>query len=198
MKRLPNILTVSRLLLTVGFVYYLTREGVLALLLATLIFSAATFTDFLDGYYAKKHNLISNFGKIMDPLADKILMLAAFFVFMKTHVIAAWMFYLILLREIVVTGCRFWAIKEGYFLAAERAGKLKTVLQILTVFFVLFFKIGEESGFLRGRSGWECWCLTGIYTLMLLTVGITLYSGVTYLWNNRKIFLKTRKGHPDD
>ena len=87
---LPNILTVSRILLTIFFIKFLLKSGFSSSVIAAAIFTVASLTDYLDGYIAKKRNLISNFGKIMDPIADKFLVLSAFFVFMRLDIIAAW------------------------------------------------------------------------------------------------------------
>ena len=140
-KRLPNLLTISRVFLAAGFIICILKSGMLYLVLATVLFILASITDYYDGYFAKKHNVVSNFGKIMDPIADKILMLTAFYIFVSMEIIPAWMFYVIFVREILVTGLRFWAIKKGTFLAAEKAGKYKTGLQITSVIVILLFLI---------------------------------------------------------
>ena len=184
---LPNVLTISRLLLTIGFIFFLTRTGVWSIFLALILFMLAVLTDYYDGYLAKKHHAVSNFGKIMDPIADKFLVLTAFFVFMRMQIVAEWMFVVIFIREITVTGSRFLAMKRGRVLAAELTGKWKTVLQTFVIFvilnFILFYKAGLAYGWIS--QGWAC----GIYILMLLTVGLTLLSGLTYFWNNRKVLL---------
>lgn len=187
--RLPNILTVSRVVLTLCFVFFITRTGLLPIVIAIVLFAVASFTDFYDGYYAKKHNLVSNFGKIMDPIADKFLILAAFYIFVRMHIVAAWMFYLIFIREVVITGSRFYAMGQGRVLAAEQAGKWKTVLQIAAIFAILGFLVVREAGTPWGATGrvLRAWS-GGIDVLMILTVALTLFSGASYLWNNRKNF----------
>lgn len=185
-KRLPNLLTISRVFLAMGFIFFLMKPGTASVIIATIFFVVASLTDYFDGYFAKKNNVVSNFGKIMDPIADKFLMLAAFFLFMRMQVIAPWMFYAIFAREMIVTGARFFAMKHGKYLAAEKAGKYKTALQITTVIVILFFLICKEAQVLS--DGFQVGWYAGIQGLLLLTVMLTVISGISYLWNNRKAF----------
>lgn len=163
--------------------------GLGATIVATIIFILASLTDFFDGYLAKKHKMITDFGKFVDPIADKFLMLAAFLAFVRLQIVDDWMVVLILGREIIVTGLRIFALTKGKVLQAERAGKHKTVSQIVAIFSILFFLIFKEL--LASWGNWsttiESWWRWGIDVLMLITVALTLISGVSYLWNNRKI-----------
>lgn len=156
---------------------------------AAFVFSLASFTDWGDGYIAKKYNLISDFGKLMDPIADKFLILAAFVAFIRMQLIEDWMVILILGREIFITGLRIFALTKGKVLAAERAGKHKTISQIVAIFVILSFIILKES--LTQVAYWsraiEAWWRLAIYILMLITVTLTMISGVFYLWSNRKL-----------
>lgn len=186
---LPNKLTITRIILTFVFIYFISKEGLSSIVAATLLFILACLTDFADGYIAKKYHLISDFGKLMDPIADKFLILAAFLAFVRMQVVENWMVILILGREIIVTSLRIFALTKTKVLAAERAGKHKTVSQMAAIFAILGFIIFKES--LYSRSQWsdsiEIWWKCGIDMLMLITVGLTLISGLSYLWNNRKI-----------
>jgi len=172
-NNLPNILTVLRLVLTVGFYFLLTRAGLGYAVAAFAVFVVAAVTDFCDGYLAKKRNLITPFGKIMDPIADKFLILCAFYVFTRLEVIAAWMFILILVREVSVTLFRLKAVLAKKYLAAEKMGKYKTTLQMGSIILILIYLVAVKSGtavpfalpFLRG--------------LMVLTVVLTLASGAS-------------------
>ena len=190
MKKLPNILTISRIILTLGFIYFLIHPSLTGVILATFFFLIASLTDYYDGYYAKKHNAVSNFGKIMDPVADKFLILAAFFIFMRLGLVRPWMFWGIFLREATVTGFRLLAMGRRKFLAAERAGKYKTTVQMAAIFVVLIYLMIATShpGTLDAEVArqWQ----DGIYILMLLTVSLTLVSGVLYLGNNRRALRK--------
>ena len=159
------------------------------MIVATIIFSLASLTDFCDGYLAKKYNMISDFGKLMDPIADKFLILAAFLAFVQMRIVDVWMVVLILGREIIVTGLRIFALTKGRVLSAEKAGKHKTVSQIAAIFFILGFVIFRESmhAFLKWSVGIEAWWRVGIDILMSVTVAMTLISGFSYLWSNRKL-----------
>src|SRR3972149_6492846 len=126
---LPNALTISRIVLTFLFIFFICSAGLISKFIAAVLFLIASLTDFYDGYYAKKYQLTSDFGKIMDPIADKVLVLAAFFVFTHMRLIPVWMFALIFIREVLITGWRLAAVLTGEVLAAEKAGKIKTVSQ---------------------------------------------------------------------
>ena len=188
---LPNFLTLSRIFLTIIFAALLYQNSLLATVLAALVFTAAALTDYYDGKIAKTRKLITDFGKIMDPIADKVLMLSAFYIFMQMGVVAAWMFGIIFLREVLVTVSRLVAARNGLVLAAERLGKIKTVLQIVSISFILLFLILEKSYF--QAEGWyraEDIILTLIQCLMYVTVGVTLISGISYFKHNHKNFIQ--------
>jgi len=184
---LPNQLTIVRIFLTFIFIFLLPQGSLGAKVLAVIVFTIASLTDFLDGYIARKYNLISRFGKIMDPIADKFLILSAFFIFMQMGFIAIWMFAVICAREVGVTVLRLMAMRKGVALAAEKAGKIKTVLQIVVIYLIMLLNIGIK---ISVESRWYDDLVTGafhgVYFSMLAVVGITLWSGLTFIWNNRK------------
>lgn len=186
---LPNRLTISRVILTFAFIYFISQNGLAPMIVAALVFTLASLTDYYDGYLAKKYNLISDFGKLMDPIADKFLMLAAFLAFVRMQIVADWMVVLILGREIIVTSLRLFAMTKGKVLAAEKAGKHKTVSQIVAIFSILGFIIFKEvlTLFDKWSLSIETWWRCGIDILMLVTLSLTLISGASYLWNNRKL-----------
>jgi len=191
----PNTLTLLRVFLTIAFIFFLKREDLFSTIMALALFVIASLTDYYDGYYAKRHNLISNFGKIMDPIADKFLMLSAFYIFMSMNIIAPWMFYVILIREVLITLMRFCAIKNGQVLAAEQAGKYKTVFQISTVIIILVYLILYQWDIkVQADMANIDMILQKRYIiinfLMWITIMLTLISGVMALWNNRRIFIK--------
>jgi CDP-diacylglycerol--glycerol-3-phosphate 3-phosphatidyltransferase/cardiolipin synthase len=127
---LPNQLTMARVVAVPFFiVLYLAGQDVWA----AVLFIAASATDALDGYLARKHNLVSNFGKIMDPLADKVLVISALVLLVETGDVAGWMVIVILAREFAVAGLRTVAASEGVVIAAGTTGKIKTILQMLAV-----------------------------------------------------------------
>jgi CDP-diacylglycerol--glycerol-3-phosphate 3-phosphatidyltransferase len=193
---LPNCLTVVRIFLTVIFVFLFRIEGSAAKIWALVVFTLASFSDFLDGYLARRHNSITRFGKIMDPIADKFLILSAFFIFTRLRIMPIWMFMVICFREVGVTALRLLAMRSGGALAAEKAGKVKTVLQIVTIYLIMLFIIMTDPRV--WPHGWNESMMTayeariyhfmqgGIYILMVAVVGITLWSGLTFVWNNRK------------
>ncbi|MDA7922565.1 CDP-diacylglycerol--glycerol-3-phosphate 3-phosphatidyltransferase [Verrucomicrobiales bacterium] len=188
---LPNKLTVARLVLSFVFVALLSTEGLPFGKTAALIaFCIAAFTDFLDGYLARKHNLVTNFGKLMDPLADKILMCAGFVLLTRLDLIPAWVVVVILSREFLVTGLRLLASAEGVVLAAENLGKYKTVFQIVTVIYFLLILAAAEPAFAWISPLFNI----SIFSPAILGQGLiwvslilTLLSGVSYVWKNRKI-----------
>lgn len=183
---IPNKLTVVRLVLTVGFICFMLRPDLLSAVLALAFFLLAAVTDFLDGHYARKLGQVSDFGKIMDPLADKFLMLAGFYMFSRMGMVAWWMFLAILAREIGVSAYRFVAMGQGRVLAAEKAGKYKTVLQIVTIVAMLLFIIFNRVVF-GPLWGIKLMAWQGIQLLLWMTVLLTVFSGVSYFWNNRRL-----------
>lgn len=157
-----------------------------------LVFTFAALSDFFDGLIAKKKNMITDFGKLMDPIADKILVLAAFAAFLQMQIINAWMFMVIISREILITSLRLFALNKGKVLSASKTGKHKTVSQMTVIFIILGFIVFQEimKRFFIWNPNWDNFFKASIYILMLFTVGITLYSGLFYLWENRKIITK--------
>ncbi len=160
--------------------------------ISLLVFGFAALTDFLDGMIAKKRNLVTDFGKLMDPIADKILVLSAFAAFLQLRLINAWMFMIIIAREILITSLRLFALNKGKVLSASKAGKHKTASQMVVIFFILIFIVfqGVMIRFFTWNPNWDHFFRWGIHILMLITVGLTLYSGLFYLWDNRKIIAK--------
>ncbi len=186
---LPNILTISRIGFAIIMVYLLLLNSLTGNVLSAIFFTAASLTDFYDGHLAKKKGLISNFGKIMDPIADKVLILSIFFALAHLDMVDWWMVILIAIREVLVTLDRLWSMRKGQVLAAERAGKIKTVFQIATVSFILIYLILEQAAF---SHGWfrriENFYLGWVNILMLITVLLTIGSGMVYFQNKIKDF----------
>jgi len=137
----PNRLTVARLVLTIVFVALMAFDTVVTYALAYVVFVVAAFTDYLDGKIARAQGLVSNFGKLLDPVADKVLVVAALVVMLTIPElqIPPWTLVAILAREFIVTGARALAAAEGAVIAAARSGKIKTVLQMgyIIVFLLL-------------------------------------------------------------
>jgi CDP-diacylglycerol--glycerol-3-phosphate 3-phosphatidyltransferase len=181
-----------RIVLTFVFIIVLSWQGLAAKIAALIIFILAALSDFFDGLIAHRRNMVTDFGRLMDPIADKILVLAAFAVFLQLQLISAWMFVIIVSREILITSLRLFALNKGKVLSAARAGKHKTVSQMAAIFYILGFIVVKESvmTFSVWNPVWEEFFRQSINILMLLTVGLTLYSGLSYLWENRKVITK--------
>ena len=189
---LANKLTMLRVLLTFVFLFVFSIQGLLPKIIALVVFIVAALSDLFDGMIAKKNNMVTDFGRLMDPIADKILVLAAFAAFLGMQLIEAWMFVIIVSREILITSLRLFALNKGKILSAVRAGKHKTFSQMAVIFYILGFIVVKESvkTYSVWNPVWEDFFRNSINILMLFTVGLTLYSGISYLWENRKIITK--------
>jgi len=188
---LPNKLTVLRIMLAAAFLLFLFSKGITSKVIALFIFLLASFTDFLDGFLAKRTNQITDFGKLMDPIADKILVLSAMLAFVEMGIIAGWMVVAIVFREIVITGLRVLALNKGKVMQSDGGGKHKTVWQIFAIFFILVFIIFKEGGarhFGFWSSSVEVFYRDMIFLLMFVTVVFTLSSGVSYLIRNKEVY----------
>ena len=191
---LPNKLTLTRILLVPVFMVFvsLTQIGTEDFnpawyLVAGIIFAAASFTDFLDGHLARKWNMVTDFGKFADPLADKLLTTVAFLYMMRDGVCSHVVLCIILAREFAVSGLRMVAAgaKDGKVIAANMWGKVKTVLQMITIIFY-YFTVALTGNVLgqtcASIAHWLCW----------LVAVVTAVSGIKYLWDNRS-FINTAK-----
>src|SRR6185369_258673 len=195
---LPNKLTVSRFVLTAFFLWALFWPTHVPYrnTLALFLFCVASFTDFLDGRIARARGLITNFGILMDPLADKIMTCSAFIAFVESsHLhpdapvkVGAWMVVIIVARELAITGLRLLAASKNVVLAAEKFGKHKTFSQIVAILSCLLVAACPEwpREWQRLLMGWA-----PAFTLVMmwLTVVLTASSGILYLWRNRQIYL---------
>jgi CDP-diacylglycerol--glycerol-3-phosphate 3-phosphatidyltransferase len=188
---LPNKLTVLRIILSFFFIFLVFSHGLLAKSLAFATFTLAAITDFLDGYIARKYNLITDLGKLLDPIADKILVLAAFLVFAYMRIIAVWMVLIIIFRELLITGIRMILARKGRVIAASLWGKYKTVGQIIAIFFILGFMVLKEAGSSKynfWNSALEIKAINCINIIMYITVILTVISGISYLRKNKNAF----------
>lgn len=179
---LPNLLTLSRIGLTLLLVFLLLQPGPAAKIAALAVFTAAALTDWWDGRIARRRGLVSPFGVLMDPIADKVLVLCAFGAFVWLRVVPAWMVLLIVARELLITGLRMVALAKGEALPAEAAGKIKAAFQMGTISLTLLFLVARE----RFPGGWVPGAESGIHFLIFLTVLLTLSSGASFLRHNRK------------
>ena len=193
---LPNKLTISRFALTIAFLAVMFSQVKYHKSIALVLFMAAGASDFLDGQIARRRKLITNFGILMDPLADKIMVCSAFIAFVEsTHLnpaapvrVAAWMVIVIVARELAITGLRLLAASKNVVLAAERFGKHKTISQIVCVIALLVVDAGEEWPAAL-KNLFAPWTPTFAEVMLWLTVGLTVCSGGIYLWRNRRLYL---------
>jgi len=165
---LPNKLTVLRMLMVPLFMVLYLR-GQIAV--SAAVFAVASATDWLDGYIARKNSIVTNFGKFMDPLADKLLITGALLCLLSEGVVAVWAVMVILAREFLVTGLRLVAVSEGKVIAAGGLGKIKTVLQMVAVLVGIF--LGSAI-------------LTDVF--VYIATALTAVSGIIYIWQNRSVF----------
>lgn len=191
---LPNKLTLLRMLLVPVFMVFVSmgQYGTADFdttwyLVAGVVFAAASFTDFLDGYLARKWKMVTDFGKFADPLADKLLTTVAFLYMMRDGVCSPVVLAIILAREFAVSGLRMVAAsaKDGKVIAANMWGKVKTVMQMLTIIFYFFAAAlaGPDAvGIVSSVASWLCWGVAAV----------TAISGIKYLWDNRS-FINTAK-----
>jgi CDP-diacylglycerol--glycerol-3-phosphate 3-phosphatidyltransferase len=188
---LPNKLTILRIVLTLAFIFFLFLGGVSAKVTALAIFILASMTDMLDGFIAKRNNEITDFGKLMDPIADKILVLSAFMIFVGMGIIPDWMVIVITATEVTVTGLRMFARTRNKVISADATGKHKTVWQVFSILAILIFIILNEAGrryFLFWTDRVSAAYKDLIFAIMLITVLLTLISGVSYLVKNREVY----------
>ena len=173
---LPNKLTMGRIFAIPVFIVVLLMGY---RVIATIIFIAAAFTDMLDGKIARKYNPVTNFGKLMDPLADKLLTMSAFLCLVELGDMAAWMAIVILGREFIITGMRQVAATQGIVIAAGWSGKIKTVLQMVAIPLLLL-------------QNWPCDPYFGGFPLdqivLWAAVVMTIVSGAEYILKNKEVF----------
>ena len=188
-----NRLTLSRLALTILFVAALNSSWQYARTTALIIFLVAGLTDFIDGEIARRYGEVTNFGKLMDPLVDKIMMAAAFISLVPLKAIPAWAATTVVARDFLITGLRLMASAQGRVLPADNLGKQKTSWQIVTVIFFLALFSAAELGLASEKSVWwlRAWNQAGP-ALVWITVALTVYSGLGYAWRHRDLIATDR------
>ncbi|HBJ79059.1 MULTISPECIES: CDP-diacylglycerol--glycerol-3-phosphate 3-phosphatidyltransferase [Fusobacterium] len=175
---LPNKLTFIRLVLAVPFIYFLQEsnaEGFVYRMIAFALFVVASLTDFFDGYLARKYNLVTDFGKFMDPLADKILVISALVLFVELRYIPAWMSIIVIAREFLISGIRMLAAAKGEVIPAGKLGKYKTTSQMIVI--LIMIVVGNQ---------WYN------YYLMLIPIILTLWSGWEYTSKAKHYFMNSK------
>jgi CDP-diacylglycerol---glycerol-3-phosphate 3-phosphatidyltransferase len=167
---LPNLLTVLRIMLVPVLVVALLGNTPEGDVLAAMVFALASLTDFVDGYLARARGSVTTFGKLMDPLADKLLIVAALISLVSLHRLAAWVAMVIITRELAVTVLRLGATQAGVVMGASMFGKVKTCLQIVAILAVIA---------VHGTQAW-------VSALLYVTVLVTVLSGLDYFFGMRR------------
>jgi CDP-diacylglycerol--glycerol-3-phosphate 3-phosphatidyltransferase len=178
---LPNVLTVLRIMLVPVLVAALLGNTPAGDVLAAIVFALASLTDFVDGYLARARDSITTFGKLMDPLADKLLIVAALLALVSLNRLAAWIAMVIITRELAVTVLRMGATQAGVVMAASMLGKVKTCLQIAAIMAVIA---------VHGEPLW-------LSLLLYATVLVTVVSGLDYFFGLRRRMAQAR-AHPSE
>ena len=187
---LPNILTISRVVITPFFLVTILMETLPhRFLIACIIFSIASITDAIDGHHARKNNQITNFGKFLDPIADKILTTSALLAFMSMGLCNIWIVMLVLTREFAIASVRMVAATNGVVIPANVWGKIKTVSQM--VFTILIMLLGEVYFVVESSNVALFAKLPDLSLisngLLWITAILTVVSGIIYLYDSRKI-----------
>jgi CDP-diacylglycerol--glycerol-3-phosphate 3-phosphatidyltransferase len=195
-----NLVTLSRIVVAPIFLIFIFREEAWAKWTAGLLFAWGAFSDYLDGYLARKYKLQTNFGILMDPLADKILFLTVLIAFVQLQLVPTWMVVIIAAREFLITGFRQFAQSRNVVIAASRAGKHKTVSQIVAISVVLAI-LCVRSTVEQSQGQWDMvvarmgqWgdildivVWYGPYWLMFYATFMSVISGIDYVVRNRHV-----------
>ena len=171
---LPNKLSLTRIALIPVMVALMYPNTTVCNLLAAVVFALAAFTDFLDGHIARKQHIVTDFGKFVDPVADKLLVLSALIMLIQQGLMLAWVVVVILARELCVDGLRMVAGSKGMVIAAGKLGKIKTTVQIVLILWLMLSRQPVMGNIVSGA-------------LTLLVLVMTLWSGVEYFRNNRSV-----------
>ena len=201
---LPNRLTLLRIILAPIFLVLLMWEFPFHYLIAGLVFGAASVTDLLDGKIARERGLITNLGKFLDPLADKMLTTAAFLGFMVAAPLSAysgwitWAVMIVLTREFLVTSVRLLAAKGGKVVAASMWGKAKTVAQMIAIIYTIAaLEFSTWQTHILSGVAFPEWLYTALLVFGVVCVWVstvlTVIAGIEYFWQNREFFLSDEK-----
>ncbi len=188
---LPNQLTTLRLILSPVFFFLFLSENPVHKQIALVVYFIAAITDWYDGWLARKFNYITNWGKFMDPLADKALTSAAFLAFVFLDVLQLWMVLVIIVRDFLITGLRIYADLQNKPFVTNKLAKVKTFAQMIFIFYLLIFFTLKTVGPVQSRYGEILDLLTNLkfinYSMLIITL-FTFYTGVVYLVKNKNLF----------
>lgn len=190
---LPNQLTVARIILTPVFLFLFISGNPMLIQISLIVFLIAALTDWYDGWLARKFNYITDWGKFMDPLADKILTSTAFFALVSVGVLELWMVFLIVLRDVIVTVMRIIADSKKISFSTSLTAKIKTFIQMIFLYYVLiFFTLNTVEQIKINYSGVISFLLNEklIYYSMLFVTVFTVFTGIQYFVDNRLLIKK--------
>lgn len=182
---LPNKLTIFRIfiipLMIITYYFYSTDQKILDInlkyIILNIIFIIAALTDFLDGYLARKNNLVTTFGKFADPLADKILVFAALLILLDINIVPLYVVVIILIREFMVSGIRLVVVETGEVIAASKLGKYKTFFTMFSIIFLFLYELKVLN--------------TIGMVLLYISLFLTILSGIDYFIKSKKVILKS-------
>ncbi len=197
---LPNKITIARILLVplmmiipyIGIKTKILYGLPLSNIIILVIFLTASFTDYLDGHIARKRNLVTNFGKFLDPIADKLLVITALVMLLEMRIIPSWIVVVIVAREFMVSAIRMLVASEGKVIAASKLGKIKTVTQIIAISFA-FIDVNPFFKFIDGSLTNLTLLLNVLSSVsMLVAVIATIWSGTDYFIKSKDVILNTK------
>jgi len=187
---IPNIFSYLRIILIPVFIYLLTIKTAEAWMWALIVFCIASFTDFVDGWLARKLKQESEFGKFIDPIADKFLVISALIAIIAVdpyfEVFDSWMIVIIVARDVLITVMRWLAIKRGRSLHTSRFGKFKTAFQMMSIVIIIMIYMIKKLGFFETHASVPYW-------IMLAVTIMTALSGLRYLFTNWQLFVPEKK-----
>ena len=182
---IANQITVLRIILSFVCIWFIVQDTFVSTLVAFSVFIIASLTDYFDGFIARKLSLVSDLGKILDPIADKVLVIGVFVGFLACDWVNVWVVIVIMLREFIITSLRFFGLNKGVVIEAKFLGKYKTVSQIVGIVLIfvtiLIVKTSPENAVAVLLSNYI------VPFALWYIILITLYSGFAYLWDNRKV-----------
>ena len=201
---LPNKITIARIIFVpimviipfiapyIGLEHQILYGLPISNIILLILFLIASLTDYLDGHIARKRNMVTNFGKFLDPIADKLLVFTALIMLVETHIIPAWIPIVIAAREFMVSAIRMVVASEGTVIAASMLGKVKTVTQMVAIS-LAFIDINQFMSFMDGTLSGFLLCLNVLMSLaMIVCVITTIWSGVDYFIKSKDVLLKSK------
>ncbi len=180
---IPTLLTLSRIALTPVFIFYFLQESQNARIIATIVYFLASFTDWLDGYMARKLNHTTRLGQFLDPIADKVLVSSALFVFAFEGYLYLWMVIIIVVRDILITALRMYALQQGKVIITSSFAKLKTFIQMGFVLIMILYLTFPMLPDIKLSYSWNDWLMWPTIVAAIVVI-LTVASGIHYIFYN--------------